>query len=550
MSPTCPLEFSSFVIDESHSHVSLFFKQYQASDWSLYNFCVWMRAVESNFNKVKQKWQSNLNLIKDLNIPRDLKRHVGELIEYSKKASKATVKEAFNSQPSSSSQTIIMHQPTINAMNFNSEITTFSATADNENQGQQQQEDELIHTNKFAVNPSLRSLYGYIYKLHQGKSVNMNNATKFCGDTLHDKLYKHCIELMKKYNSLTKQEVSCLHGTLSGIVNMLNKGDHNLMNLIPNSTLSEVNCIAKGIVDIEQERVVEVLNSLHKVYLDRGVQGVRVESTMKKATIISQGGVKAETTIEYKVYEIMEVIINELEYGNWSTSSKSETDCLFYWKKVFDIIFRTSNDSQQVHLSVGELTSTATKFERIINEYEFGETNKNVSGRKIDLLFQTITVNVQNKPKIFDLSSVEFKKMGSDDNYLSLQQNKNIRTMKSVLGSLLATVNQMDVVLGIDITGVSGYMFAVLPYEGVTFATNVTKNETVFLPVNKYDLNDFFDKKKYVLPLLFTYKDIIMKQAQAIDMHCREAVRERSVDYESLRLPEYQLPPTLYSPKR
>ena len=99
------------------------------------------------------------------------------------------------------------------------------------------------------------------------------------------------------------------------------------------------------------------------------------------------------------------------------------------------------------------MTSTATKFERIINEYEFGETNKNVSGRKIDLLFQTITVNVQNKPKIFDLSSVEFKKMGSDDNYLSLQQNKNIRTMKSVLGSLLATVNQMDVVLGIDITG-------------------------------------------------------------------------------------------------
>ena len=74
-------------LDGLHSHVPLFFKQYQASDWSLYNFCVWMRAVESNFSKVKQKWQSNLNLIKDLNIHRDLKGHVGELIEYSKKAS-------------------------------------------------------------------------------------------------------------------------------------------------------------------------------------------------------------------------------------------------------------------------------------------------------------------------------------------------------------------------------------------------------------------------------------------------------------------------------
>ena len=37
------------------------------------------------------------------------------------------------------------------------------------------------------------------------------------------------------------------------------------MNLIPNSTLSVVNCIAKGTVDIEQQRVVEVLNNLHKV---------------------------------------------------------------------------------------------------------------------------------------------------------------------------------------------------------------------------------------------------------------------------------------------
>ena len=99
------------------------------------------------------------------------------------------------------------------------------------------------------------------------------------------------------------------------------------------------------------------------------------------------------------------------------------------------------------------MTSTATKFDRIINEYEFGETNKNVSGRKIDLLLQTTSVNIQHKLKVFDLSLVEFKKMGSDHVYVTSQQNKNIRTTKSVLASLLAATNHIDVVLGMDLTG-------------------------------------------------------------------------------------------------
>ncbi|KAI9260591.1 hypothetical protein BDA99DRAFT_86111 [Phascolomyces articulosus] len=367
-----------------------------------------------------------------------------------------------------------MHQPTIGSMNFSGQST---------------------------INPSLRSLYPLIYKLHKGNTVDIDQATKYFGKTLHDKLYQHCVNLMKKYKYLTKLEVSYLHATLSGIVNMLNKQDNTLMNFIPDNTVSEVSSVAKGIVDIQQLRVIDVLDHLYTVYHNRGIQGLRVESILKKASIISQGGINAETSIEYKVYDIMEVIINELEYGNWCTSSKSETDCLFYWKNILHII----SERRMIHKK-GELTSTATKFERVINEYEFGETNKNVSGRKIDLLIQTTSVNIQNKPEVFDLSSMEFKKSGSDDIYLISQQNKNIRTMKSVLASLLATTNHIDVVLGMDIVGVSGYMFAVLPYEGVTFATNVTDDKIVFLPVNKYDLDDFLDKKKYVLPLLFTYK--------------------------------------------
>ena len=101
----------------------------------------------------------------------------------------------------------------------------------------------------------------------------------------------------------------------------------------------------------------------------------------------------------------------------------------------------------------GELGSDATKFDRTVNEAEFGDTSKYVSGRKIDLIISVPTVDRRNNEKVVELSSLELKRAGVEDEYITTQQNKNVRTLKSVLANLISITNNVDIVTGMDIVG-------------------------------------------------------------------------------------------------
>ncbi|KAI8984307.1 hypothetical protein BDF20DRAFT_911423 [Mycotypha africana] len=158
--------------------------------------------------------------------------------------------------------------------------------------------------------------------------------------------------------------------------------------------------------------------------------------------------------------------------------------------------------------------------------------------------FETKSVKTKNMPITIEISNAEFKKMDADDDFITIQQNKNIRTSKSILSSIF-TLNSGKPVIGLDFVGLSGYLFSAQYLESAVF---ITREADVYLPGDTVDLDEFMDECEEVLALIFAYKNYIVKQARDIDQKCR-ALRRRRLVASTEDNREY-LPPTFYSPKR
>ncbi|CAO3614838.1 unnamed protein product [Mucor hiemalis] len=118
--------------------------------------------------------------------------------------------------------------------------------------------------------------------------------------------------------------------------------------------------------------------------------------------------------------------------------------------------------------------------------------------------------------------------MDVDNDFITVQQNKNIRTM-----------------IGLDFVGLSGYIFSAQYLESAVF---ITREADVYLPGDAFDFNEFMDECEEVLALIFGYRNYIVKQAQGIDQKCRALRRKRLVA--SKQDSREYLPPTFYSPER
>ncbi|KAI8148377.1 hypothetical protein BJV82DRAFT_591896 [Fennellomyces sp. T-0311] len=96
---------------------------------------------------------------------------------------------------------------------------------------------------------------------------------------------------------------------------------------------------------------------------------------------------------------------------------------------------------KNIKLSIRELGSDVTKFDRTVNEAEFGDASKYVPGRKINLIILVPTVDRRDNEKVVKLSSLELKRAGVEDEYITIQQNKNARALKYVLAAFTTTPN-------------------------------------------------------------------------------------------------------------
>ncbi|CAO3698861.1 unnamed protein product [Rhizopus stolonifer] len=147
-------------------------------------------------------------------------------------------------------------------------------------------------------------------------------------------------------------------------------------------------------------------------------------------------------------------------------------------------------------------------------------------------------------PITIELSNAEFKKMDVDNDFITIQQNKNVRTSKSILSSIF-TLNPGEPVIGLDFVGLSGYLFCAQYLENAIF---ITREADIYLPGDTVDFDEFMVGCEEVLALIFGYKNYIVKQARAIDQKCR-LLRRRRLTTSTEDTREY-LPPIFYSPKR
>ncbi|KAI7900862.1 uncharacterized protein BX663DRAFT_553837 [Cokeromyces recurvatus] len=394
-------------------------------------------------------------------------------------------------------------------------------------------------TSVYAVNPSLRSLYPYIYQVYRGESVDIKDIKpKYCGNTLQDIIYKHCYELFTEYKSMSKLQRSYYHCNLSGIINCLHMNNNSLTNHIPKKYIDKA--FSNKALNVEEVDIRNHIAYLNNAYKDDGIDGLRLAIAKRKYEMML-GRTFQDVMVdeEYMILEMFEIMLNEVAFGDCKNNT-TEINYLNYWKNVLAVTFR----GKGIKLRIGESTSASTKFDRMINEVEFGETSTYISGRKIDLIVETKSVNTKNMPITIELSNAEFKKMDVDDDFITIQQNKNIRTSKSILSSIFS-LNSGEPVIGLDFVGLSGYLFSAQYLESAVF---ITREADVYLPGDTVDFDEFMDNCEEVLALIFAYKNYIVKQAGAIDQKCRLLRRRRLVaSTEDSR--EY-LPPTFYSPKR
>lgn len=106
-------------------------------------------------------------------------------------------------------------------------------------------------------------------------------------------------------------------------------------------------------------------------------------------------------------------------------------------------------------------------------------------------------------PITIELSNAEFKKIDVDYDFITIQQNKNIRTNKSILSTIF-TLNSGEPVIGLDFVGFSGYLFRAQYLESAVF---ITREVDVYLPGDTVDLDEFMNNCEEVLASIFEYKN-------------------------------------------
>lgn len=163
-----------------------------------------------------------------------------------------------------------------------------------------------------------------------------------------------------------------------------------------------------------------------------GLEGARLLAT-KASLKIYEGKLQEKPSFELKMHDMLNYVLDEIEYGRLSASS-SELEYTSYWTKIFNFLLRNSG----VLLKISEASSAATKIDREINEFEYNKIEqKNIMGRKIDLLF----VGDLKKCWRSWAGPAEIKPANATADVVRIDLNKNIRTTKSIRNNIKMLVN-------------------------------------------------------------------------------------------------------------
>lgn len=143
---------------------------------------------------------------------------------------------------------------------------------------------------------------------------------------------------------------------------------------------------------------------------------------------------KDTSSIAFKLYSVMEIVIDGITNEDWHGNALSELDYQTQWRSIM----KKPLQDIGIHLRSGEPSCSASKFERQISENEYGGVKKSILGRKIDLL-PTFTLKEHKRSDIsVELEAIEVKPEAVEESVEMMQLNKSIReALISIQHSLL-----------------------------------------------------------------------------------------------------------------
>lgn len=107
----------------------------------------------------------------------------------------------------------------------------------------------------------------------------------------------------------------------------------------------------------------------------------------------------------------------------------------------------------------GEVASDASKFDKLLNESEFGSSKESIMGRRLDMKTVFYLIDDSHSKQLAEIGSIEIKSATVDRSTEIIQLNKNIRVNKSTLCSLYrhsgSHLGSLVATLGLDIIGKS-----------------------------------------------------------------------------------------------
>ncbi|KAI8890646.1 hypothetical protein K501DRAFT_290179 [Backusella circina FSU 941] len=409
--------------------VDCYFKRNPFSDWSFPQYYEWKKRLNpfnENFNKVQKEYNDNLEIIKKSSlVHRDVKSQI-QLFKKSSKG-KAKDKQVHKTVNNITYKGHASHYENNTINNITevrqSESSRCSIVAEDESaiERERKRTFEFNDDSNEAATTDFRmnSLYHYLYKLHKHEEIDLNTiSTLPTATTIGQKIYNECIKLLKTYRislearslktykDLNPLEKSKLHVLLSSCINTISVSFRKTIEAIigPN----QLECILSSKPVLPFSEYVNPKWTLLKREIQEAY-GAGSEKGLRKFVVRERCRIYEDDLQDIEEFNLMIMDVYDLILNT----------------SVFDIIFRGTN----VSLIRGEPCCSATKYERQLNEYEYGDVSTGVYGRKIDLIFKGSILNDKHVKKNIELSSVEIKPASVSEDVEAIQLNKNIRSL-------------------------------------------------------------------------------------------------------------------------
>ncbi|KAF8956022.1 hypothetical protein BGZ46_002483 [Entomortierella lignicola] len=306
-------------------------------------------------------------------------------------------------------------------------------------------------------------------------------------------LYQYSKNILDKWEDADKiKRRNCLVA-LSGIINTIDSSWQEHFTMF--NKIKE-DCEIPGIFNGSSHQL-EIFNTLKEVLGNRKKQSIeRLRRYCMKRSVELEEQEESNNLLqeeidrlkeEWKIMRIMEVLCREIK-SNQTMERLSEHEVVYIWREISRILFEGC-----MSIRTGELSTEATRDNRIQAEEHFGGSESNVRGRKADIYFQC---SIQGSMRPYGICIWEAKIAESSQDTLQTQFCKNVRINAALANSVRRFVDadvprRSPVIL--DIEGTNAMLYLVRRVEDGVFGAGVVSTQSIILPTCVGDIPHFLD---------------------------------------------------------